>query len=295
MNEEKNKYISKYNKNNYKMYQFRVKKSETELIEKLDKQSNRNNYIVSLIKDKINIDKNVYNNDNRFSRTSTLIGDGSMIILKKSKVIVFGVGGVGGYVVETLARSGVGQIDIVDFDKVSLTNINRQIIALSSTVDKLKIDVLKERMLDINPNVIVNAYPMYLDASNIDTFDLKQYDYVIDAIDSVTSKLLLIEYCIKNNINIISSMGTGNKLDPSLLKISDISKTSVCPLAKVIRYELRKRNINHLKVLFSTETPIKRFVEESENKKSPASISFVPSVAGILIAREVIINLTKIE
>lgn len=291
MNEEKKKYISNYNKNNYKMYQFRVKKSETELIEKLDKQSNRNNYIISLIKEKLHIPKK--KDDNRFSRTQTLIGENNMSILKKSKVIVFGVGGVGGYVVETLARSGIGQIDIVDFDKVSLTNINRQIIALDSTIGKLKIEVLKERMIDINPSLNVNAYPMYLDESNIENFNLMQYDYVIDAIDSVTSKLLLIEYCKKNNINIISSMGTGNKLDPSLLKISDISKTSVCPLAKVIRYELRKRNINHLKVLFSTEIPIKKFVEEDEKKKSPSSVSFVPSVAGILIAREVVMDIIK--
>jgi len=291
MNEEKKKYISNYNKNNYKMYQFRVKKSETELIEKLDKQSNRNNYIISLIKEKLHIPKK--KDDNRFSRTQTLIGENNMSILKKSKVIVFGVGGVGGYVVETLARSGIGQIDIVDFDKVSLTNINRQIIALDSTIGKLKIEVLKERMLDINPSLNVNAYPMYLDESNIENFNLMQYDYVIDAIDSVNSKLLLIEYCKKNNINIISSMGTGNKLDPSLLKISDISKTSVCPLAKVIRYELRKRNINHLKVLFSTEIPIKKFVEEDEKKKSPSSVSFVPSVAGILIAREVVMDIIE--
>lgn len=230
--------------------------------------------------------------NNEFSRTQTLIGLDNMNKLKNSKVIVFGVGGVGGYVIEALTRCGLKQIDIVDFDKVSITNLNRQIIALHSTIGKLKIDVMKERMLDINPDIIVNSYPLYLDNTNIETFNLSQYDYVIDAIDSVTSKLLLIEYCHLNNINIISSMGTGNKLDPSLFKISDISKTSVCPLAKVIRYELRKRGINHLKVLYSTENPIKHFVE-GENKLAPSSISYVPSSAGLLIASEVINDLIK--
>ena len=228
---------------------------------------------------------------NEFSRTETLLGLDRMNKLKNSRVIIFGVGGVGGYVIEALTRSGFKQIDIVDFDSVSLTNINRQIIALHSTVGKLKIDVMKERMLDINPNIVVNTYPVFLDGTNIESFNLSQYDYVVDAIDSVTSKLLLIEYCVKNNIKIISSMGTGNKLDPSLFKISDISKTSVCPLAKVIRYELRKRGINHLKVLFSTETPIKNFVEGEGNKLAPSSISFVPSSAGLLIASEVIKDL----
>ena len=228
---------------------------------------------------------------NEFSRTETLLGLDRMNKLKNSRVIIFGVGGVGGYVIEALTRSGFKQIDIVDFDSVSITNINRQIIALHSTVGKLKIDVMKERMLDINPNIVVNTYPVFLDDTNIESFNLSQYDYVIDAIDSVTSKILLIEYCVKNNIKIISSMGTGNKLDPSLFKISDISKTSVCPLAKVIRYELRKRGINHLKVLFSTETPIKNFVEGEGNKLAPSSISFVPSSAGLLIASEVIKDL----
>ena len=228
---------------------------------------------------------------NEFTRTETLLGLDRMNKLKNSRVIIFGVGGVGGYVIEALTRSGFKQIDIVDFDSVSITNINRQIIALHSTVGKLKIDVMKERMLDINPNIVVNTYPVFLDDTNIESFNLSQYDYVIDAIDSVTSKLLLIEYCTKNNIKIISSMGTGNKLDPSLFKISDISKTSVCPLAKVIRYELRKRGINHLKVLFSTETPIKNFVEGEGNKLAPSSISFVPSSAGLLIASEVIKDL----
>lgn len=229
--------------------------------------------------------------NNEFSRTETLLGLDKMNKLKNSRVIIFGVGGVGGYVIEALTRSGFKQIDIVDFDSVSLTNINRQIIALHSTVGKLKIDVMKERMLDINPNIVVNTYPVFLDDTNIESFNLSQYDYVVDAIDSVTSKILLIEYCVKNNIKIISSMGTGNKLDPSLFKISDISKTSVCPLAKVIRYELRKRGINHLKVLFSTETPIKNFVEGEGNKLAPSSISFVPSSAGLLIASEVIKDL----
>ena len=228
---------------------------------------------------------------NEFLRTETLIGFDNMNKLKNAKVIVFGVGGVGGYVIEALTRSGFKQIDIVDFDSVSITNINRQIIALHSTVGKLKIDVMKERMLDINPNIVVNTYPVFLDDTNIESFNLSQYDYVVDAIDSVASKILLIEYCVKNNIKIISSMGTGNKLDPSLFKISDISKTSVCPLAKVIRYELRKRGINHLKVLFSTETPIKNFVEGEGNKLAPSSISFVPSSAGLLIASEVIKDL----
>lgn len=232
--------------------------------------------------------------ENRFSRTETLIGKENINILKNSKIIVFGVGGVGGYIVEALTRSGVGQIDLVDFDKVSVTNINRQIIALSSTIGKPKVEVLKNRMLDINPNVNVNLYPIFVDESNIESLELNKYDYVVDAIDTVSSKLLIIEYCKKNDISIISSMGTGNKLEPSLLKISDISKTSVCPLAKVMRYELRKRNINHLKVLYSTENPIKRFVcEDNNHKKSPASISFVPSSAGLLIASEIVKDLCK--
>lgn len=228
----------------------------------------------------------------KFARIETLIGNENIDILKNSNIIVFGIGGVGGFVVESLVRSGVENITLVDFDKVSITNINRQIIALDSTLDRLKVEVMKERILDINHNVNVVTHPTFLDENNLESFKLNEYDYVVDAIDTVSSKLLLIEYCVNNNIKIISSMGTGNKLNPSLLQISDISKTMVCPLAKVIRYELRKRNIKHLKVLFSTETPIKRFVEEeNSNKKSPASMIFVPSSAGILIANEVVKDL----
>lgn len=221
----------------------------------------------------------------QFARTSLLIGEDNLNKLINSKVIVFGIGGVGSYVVESLVRSGIGNISIVDFDVVDITNINRQIIALHSTIGKKKVEVMKERILDINPNINVTIYDTFVSYETIDNFNMADYDYVIDCIDNVTGKLLIIEKCIKNNIKVISSLGTANKLDPSKLILTDISKTNTCPLAKVMRLELRKRGINHLNVLFSNELPIKN------DSNILGSISFVPSAGGLLISSKVIKDL----
>ena len=221
----------------------------------------------------------------QFARTSLLIGEDNLNKLINSKVIVFGVGGVGSYVVESLVRSGIGNISIVDFDVVDITNINRQIIALHSTIGKKKVEVMKERILDINPNINVTIYDTFVSYETIDNFNMADYDYVIDCIDNVTGKLLIIENCIKKNVKIISSLGTANKLDPSKLILTDISKTNTCPLAKVMRLELRKRGINHLNVLFSNELPIKN------DSNILGSISFVPSAGGLLISSKVINDL----
>ncbi|MBQ7287432.1 MAG: tRNA threonylcarbamoyladenosine dehydratase [Candidatus Gastranaerophilales bacterium] len=218
----------------------------------------------------------------QFERFKTLIGENSLEKLIKSKVIIFGVGGVGGYVVESLARSGISEIHIVDNDTINLTNLNRQIIALHSTIGKYKVDAMKDRILDINPKTKVETFNLFFDETTKEQFNFSQYDYIIDAIDSVKSKLLLIECAKENNIPIISSMGTGNKLDPTKFQIADISKTSTCPLARVIRAELKKRKIKDVKVLFSTEEPIKT------SQRTPASSSFVPPVAGMIIAGEVV-------
>lgn len=225
----------------------------------------------------------------RFLRTEMVLGKEAMIKLSNSRIIVFGVGGVGGFVVEGLARSGVRYIDVVDNDTVSITNINRQLIALTSTIGKPKVEVIKDRILDINPSCVVNTYNQYYDKDNM--IDISNYDYVIDCIDTVTSKLLLISEAKRLNVNIISSMGTGNKIDPSKLMITDLSKTSVCPLARVMRYELRKRGITSLKVLFSNEEPKKVTIDEKRH--IPGSVSFVPSVAGLMIAGYVINDLIK--
>lgn len=221
-----------------------------------------------------------------FSRSIPLIKESGIAKLKDSHACVFGVGGVGGFVVEALARAGVGQITIVDFDIVNESNINRQIIALHSTIGMKKIDVLEKRIKDINPDCTVNKYDLFINNENINEFDFNSYSYVIDCVDNVLAKLAIITKAKESYIPVISSMGTGNKLDPKKFQITDISKTTVCPLAKVIRLELRKREIKGVKVLFSTEEPI----------KSPdfiSSISFVPSSAGLLIAREVILDLIK--
>lgn len=218
----------------------------------------------------------------QFQRTEILIGEQNLTKLNNAKVIVFGIGGVGSYVVEALVRAGIGEISIVDFDIVDITNINRQIIALNSTIGKKKVDVMKERILDINPTIKVHTYDAFISPDTINKFDFSTYDYVVDAIDNVTGKLLIIEKCKEHNTNIICSLGTANKLDPSKLLISDISKTHTCPLAKVIRLELRKREIKHLDVLFSTEVPIK------SDSNVLGSISFIPSSAGLMIASKVI-------
>lgn len=231
----------------------------------------------------------------RFSRTQMLIGDDGLNKLKKSRVAVFGVGGVGGYVAEALARAGVGAIDLIDNDKVSLSNINRQIIALSSTVGRLKTEVMKERILDINPDAKIKEFNVFVLPENIGEFDFFSYDYVVDAVDTVSAKLAIIEKAYNEGIPIISSMGTGNKLDPTAFEITDIYKTSVCPLARVMRYELKKRGVKSLKVLYSKQEPIKpqKIQLNEKGKAVPASISFVPSVAGLIIGGEVIKDLIK--
>lgn len=223
--------------------------------------------------------------ESQFEREIRLIGEDGLDRLKGSKVIVFGVGGVGSYVVEALARSGVGSIAVVDADKVCLSNLNRQLIALHSTVGQLKVDVVQNRIRDINPECIVTKYPIFYLPETADKINLEQYDYIVDCIDTVTAKIELAVRSQTIGVPMISSMGTGNKLDPSKLQIADISKTSVCPLARVMRLELRKRGINHLKCVFSTEEPIRT------GNPEPGSCAFVPSAAGLLIASAVIRDL----
>lgn len=221
-----------------------------------------------------------------FSRTEILIGAKNLQKLQNSHIAVFGIGGVGGYVTEALARAGVGNIDIIDDDTVNETNINRQIIATTKTIGQLKVDVMKKRLLEINPEIKVNAYNIRYLPETDDNFDFSKYDYVVDAVDCVTAKIELVMQAQKCNTPIISSMGTGNKLDPTKFEVCDIFKTSVCPLAKVMRYELKKRGVKKLKVVYSKEIPV-------TNSRPPASISFVPSVAGLIIASEVVKDIIK--
>lgn len=233
--------------------------------------------------------------EERLVRTAMLVGENGIEVLKKSKIIVFGVGGVGSFCVEALVRSGVGHIGIVDSDVVSESNINRQLIALNSTIGRKKVEVLKERIYDISPDISVDAYDIFFDSSTLELIDFTKYDYIVDCIDSISSKVLLAEIAEKNNIPIISSLSTGNKMDVTKFQISDIYKTSVCPIAKVMRRQLKSQNISKLKVLYSTETPIKpdnSFLNE-EKKRSVGSISFVPSSAGLMIAGEVICDLIE--
>ena len=205
-----------------------------------------------------------------------------------SRVIVFGIGGVGGHAAEALARAGVGSIDLVDDDVVSVSNLNRQAVALTSTLGKPKVEVMRDRILDINPDCKARAIRAFYSSDNKDEFDLAEYDYVIDAIDSVSSKLLLIEKANAARVKIISSMGAGNKLDPTRFEVADIYKTSVCPLARVLRSELRKRHIDSLKVVYSKEEPMRAVASEEEGRHAPGSVPFVPSVVGLIIAGEVI-------
>lgn len=225
-------------------------------------------------------------------RTQMLLGKENVDKLWQKRVIVFGVGGVGGYACEALARSGVGQIDLVDNDTVSLSNINRQIIALHSTVGRPKVEVMRERICDINPQIKVNAYNMLFTKENSADFDFSAYDYVVDAIDMVSSKIELVLCCERAGTPIIASMGTGNKLNPCAFKVSDIYKTSVCPLARVMRTELKKRGVKRLKVVYSEEIPAMQETGEG-GRRVPASCAFVPSVAGLIIASEVIKDLVK--
>lgn len=234
---------------------------------------------------------------NQFSRTELILGESAIEKLAQKRVAVFGIGGVGGYAVEALIRSGLGAIDIIDNDKVSLTNLNRQIIATHKTIGKYKVDVAKERILDINPNVVVQTYNTFYTPETSAEFDFLKYDYIIDAIDTVVGKLSLIEKAKANNIPIICSMGTGNKLDPTKLEVTDISKTSVCPLARVVRTELKKRRIKGLKVVYSKEVPLKpnlsKLQEETTKRQIPGSTAFVPAVAGLIIAGEVVKDLIQ--
>lgn len=229
---------------------------------------------------------------NWLNRTELLIGENSLLKLQTSHVIVFGCGGVGSYVIEGLVRSGIGEISIIDKDVIDLTNINRQLMADTTTINMPKVEVERDRLLKINPNLKINIYNEFIEKNNIQNFISSNINYIVDAIDTVSSKIDLVEYANNNNIPIISCMGTGNKLDPTKFEISDISKTSVCPLAKVMRKELRLRGIHHLKVLYSKELP-NRYNTCEELARTPASISFVPSVAGLIIAGEVIKDIIK--
>lgn len=238
-----------------------------------------------------------------FSRTAMLIGKDGIEKLKNSSVAVFGIGGVGGYTVEALARSGIGTFHLIDNDTVSESNLNRQIIATRKTIGRLKVEVAKERILEINPNAAVLTYPTFFLPENADEFDFSKYDYVVDAIDTVTGKLEIIVRANKAGIPVISAMGAGNKMDPTAFVVTDIYKTSVCPLAKVMRRELKKRGIKKLKVVYSTETamkpiefeekPLEETTSFAPNKKraTPGSMSFVPGVAGLILAGEVIKDL----
>ncbi len=226
------------------------------------------------------------------TRTEALLGAENVEKLKNKKVIIFGIGGVGGYTCEALARTGVGVIDIVDSDLVSLSNINRQIIALHSTVGGKKVDVMKERIKDISLGTEVNTYDMFVTPENLSDFDLTKYDYVIDAIDTVSTKIAIAEFCDKNGISVISSMGAGNKLNPCAFKVADIYKTTVCPLAKAVRTKLKKLGVKKLKVVYSDEEPVNSTVDEN-GKRAPSSCAFIPSVAGLIIASEVIKDLIK--
>lgn len=222
----------------------------------------------------------------QFSRTALLLGDAGIEKLNNTRVLIFGVGGVGGYVAEALARSGVGNITIVDKDTVAESNINRQIIALHSTIGRDKVDVLKERMLDINPNVKIDARKCFFLPENAHEFDFTQYDYVVDAVDTVTAKLQIIVQAKEAGVPVISAMGAGNKVCPERFEVADIYKTEVCPLAKVMRRELKKRGIKKLKVVYSKEEPVYK-------GRVPGSIAFAPSVAGLIMAGEVVKDLCK--
>ena len=235
----------------------------------------------------------------KFLRTEMLLGSDAVEKLKNSRVAVFGIGGVGGYALEALVRAGVGEIDIIDSDCVAVSNINRQILATTETVGQLKVDVAEARAKEINPEVKINKYPLFYLPETADLFDFRNYDYVIDAIDTVSGKMELVKRANEVGTPIICSMGTGNKLDPTAFEVADIYKTSVCPLAKVMRGLCKKSGIKHLKVVYSKEMPITPYdIEGAEQKgtagrTSPASCSFVPPVAGFILAGEVIKDLIK--
>lgn len=232
---------------------------------------------------------------NQFVRTELLIGKEGLDKLAHSRVAIFGIGGVGGYTVEALARSGIGTLDLIDNDTICITNLNRQLLATHKTLGKYKTDVAKERILEINPNAKVNIFKTFYSPETSNEFDFSEYDYVVDAIDTVSGKIELVMQANKHNIPIICSMGAGNKMNPAAFEVSDIYKTSVCPLAKVMRHELKKRRIKKLKVVYSKEVPIKpveNTIEQNTSKRHiPGSNAFVPSTAGLIIAGEVIKDL----
>lgn len=235
---------------------------------------------------------------NEFCRTELLIGEEGIEKLHNSKVIVFGIGGVGSFVVEALTRAGVGNLILVDNDTICISNLNRQIHATQATVGNVKVEAMKARVLSINPNCNVEAKQEFITADNIQEIIPEDIDYVVDAIDTVTSKLVLAEYCYKNDIKLIASMGTGNKMDPTQFRVTDVFKTKVCPLAKVMRTELRKRGVKKLKVVYSEEIPMvpnKGRAVPSQKRQTPGSISFVPPVAGMIIGGEVIKDLTGLN
>lgn len=225
-----------------------------------------------------------------FSRTELLLGSEGMKRLQRAKVAVFGIGGVGGYVAEALARSGVGALSLIDKDTVDVTNLNRQIIALHSTIGRDKVDVMKERILDINPDCQVQTHKCFYLPETKDAFDFSQYDYIVDAVDTVTAKIQLVMEAQQCDTPVISSMGAGNKLDPAAFQVADLYETSVCPLAKVMRRELKKRGVKRLKVVYSKEEPIHPSLAEGE-RPVPGSNAFVPSVAGLILVSEVIRDL----
>ena len=231
----------------------------------------------------------------QFARTQLLLGEAAMERLRRSRVAVFGIGGVGGHVCEALARSGIGAFDLVDDDMVSLTNLNRQIIAATSTIGRCKVDVMRERILDINPEAEVAVHQCCFLPENASSFPFEEYDYVVDAVDTVTAKLALVMRAKETGVPIISSMGAGNKLDGSMFQAADIYQTKVCPLARIMRRELKKRGIRELKVVYSQEEPISRAKECAESGRIPGSVAFVPSVAGLLIAGEIVKDLMKFE
>ena len=228
--------------------------------------------------------------EDMFSRTRMLLGDEVMERLAKARAAVFGIGGVGGHVVEALARSGVGALDLIDSDRVVLSNLNRQIVATRDTLGMLKVDAAKARVLSINPDCVVRTWPIFYLPETASQFDFSAYDYVVDAIDTVVGKLQLIEAAKAAGVPIISCMGAGNKLDPTAFRVADISETSVCPLARVMRRELKKRGVDHVKVVYSTEPALSPAPssEETVRRATPGSVAFVPAVAGLIIAGEVI-------
>ncbi len=226
----------------------------------------------------------------QFSRTERLLGEEAMIRLSRARVAIFGIGGVGGYVCEALVRSGVGAFDLIDNDKVCLTNLNRQIIATHQTIGRYKTDVMRERMLSINPQADIRLHQCFFLPENADNFPFAEYDYIVDAVDTVTAKIELVMQAQKYGVPIISSMGAGNKLDGSRFQVADIYKTKVCPLAKVMRRELKKRGVKKLKVVYSEEPPM---MPLAGDQRTPGSVSFVPSVAGLILAGEVVLDLRR--